>query len=98
MFGMAQGRYTRVESAPVNIGAIVRDTNREVDMSAKEMSLVTGVDPATLSRALDGDGPIDLWRFSLLPMRWWRVFLMKFSGALIASWFDERVSDLKRSA
>lgn len=98
MWAMAQGRYTRVETAPVNVGAIIRETNREVDMSLKEVALVTGIDPATLSRALDGDGPLDLWRFSLLPMRWWRVFLMKLSSALIATWFDERVSDMKRSA
>ncbi len=98
MWAMAQGRYTRVETAPVNVGGIIRDTNREVDMSLKEIALVTGTDPATLTRALDGDGPIDLWRFSLLPMRWWRVFLMKLSSALIVSWFDEQVSDIKRSA
>lgn len=97
MFCMAQGRYTRVV-APVDLGVIFRETCREIDMSLKEVALVTGSDPATLSRALDGDGPLDMWRVSTMPMRWWRVFLMKLSAALIVSWFDERVEDARKAS
>lgn len=92
MFCMAQGSYSRV-SAPVHVGQVIRETCREIDMSLKEAALVMDLDAATLSRGLNGDGPLDLWHFVLLPMRWHRVFLMKLSSALIVSWFDERVAE-----
>lgn len=97
MWAMAQGRYTHVATA-VQVGELIRETCRETDMSLKELAITCELDPATLSRGLDGDGSLDLWHLALAPMRFWRVFLMKFTSALIVQWFDERVSETKRRA
>lgn len=96
MFCMAQGTYTRT-AAPIHIGALIRETCREIDMSCKEAALTQEIDPATWTRALNGDAPIDFWHLVLMPMRFWRPFLGKLASALIVSWFDERVND-RRSA
>jgi hypothetical protein len=99
-FCMAQGVY-RKSTSPIDVGVLIRDTCREIDMTLKEAALIQGIDFATWSRALSGAAPLDLWHLASLPMRFHRVFLMKFSSALIVSWFDERVvetSNERRSA
>jgi hypothetical protein len=95
MWAMAQGRYSRVERS-VHVGSLIRESCREIDMGMKELAITCELDPATLSRGLDGDGSLDLWHLALAPMRFWRVFLMKFTSALIVQWFDERVSENTR--
>jgi hypothetical protein len=92
VFGMAQGVY-RKSNSPIDVGAIIRDTCREVDMALTEAARVMVIDEATWSRALRGDAPLDLWHIAKLPLRFWRVFLMRLSSALIKVWFDEHVAD-----
>lgn len=92
MFCMAQGTYTRT-AAPVHVGALIRETCREIDMSQKDAALTMGIDQATWARSLNGDAPLDLWKLVSMPMRFWRPFLGKLASALIVSWFDERVKE-----
>lgn len=95
-FCMAHAHYRPTPISAVHVGKIVRDTCHEIDMPLKEAAALMHLDPAQLSRALDGQAALDLWHVSLMPMRWWRVFLMKLSSALIVSWFDERVSETSK--
>lgn len=91
---MAQGVYAPVESR-VDVGALVRATTTSLGMSLKEFAITTGMDESTLTKALRGAAPLDLWKLCRLPLTWWQTFLPKLASALIQAWFSEVTVDVR---
>lgn len=78
----------------VDVGAIAERTTMEVGMSLKELALTCEYpDSSTLCRAFKGQAPLDLWHLRHAPIKWWQVFLMKLSSALIEAWWDTRIGE-----
>jgi hypothetical protein len=77
----------------IDLGRLIDETLRVIDMSHKEAALTATMDPPQWTRALRGEQPLDLWKLRYLPLRFWQVFLPKFASALIQAWFDETVGE-----
>ena len=80
----------------IDVGALVRETTRELGMLDKECHTSWGeTNNSEWSRALDGYAALDLWKMSELPLKWWQAFLPKFGAALIKYHFRQLMGDLK---
>lgn len=77
--------------AAVLPGHILSCVLREKDMSQKEASIITGIDPAHFCRMLRDEGPFDLQKVKRLPYRilapFWRKFFFDF--------LDEDMSEMR---
>ena len=83
----------------IDVGALVRETTRELNMLDKEMYTAwnDANGAAEWSRAQDGFAPLDLWKMSEVPLKWWQAFLPKFGAALIKYHFRQLMGDLKQA-
>jgi len=87
---MAQGVYP-TRTPRVNVGALVLEAWREIDMQQKEAALIAEWDESTLSKALQQKAAMDLWKMVEWPLRFWQMFLPLLAKALITSWWNGRV-------
>lgn len=85
-------------NAGINMGALVRQSMREVEMLDKEGWIACGYPSASqFSKALAGEAPLDLWRMRDMPAKFWRVFLFKLASAVICQFWDD-VTQSERKA
>jgi hypothetical protein len=72
----------------VDVGGLVADCLRELDICHKEAWMVAGYgDGAQWHRALKGQAPLDLWKLRHLPIQFWQKFLPKLASSLIQQFF-----------
>lgn len=82
----------------VNVGALIKDTLREIDLQVTSAARIQDVNEATWTRALQGAAPLDLWRMRTLGWPFWRVFAPKFIAASFALWCQDRFTEWKERA
>lgn len=88
---MAQGIYSPRRVARVDVGGLVIDAWKASDLEQKEAAILAEWDHATLSRALRQQAPLDLWKMTAWPLRFWQAFLPLLGKALITTWWEGRV-------
>jgi hypothetical protein len=82
----------------LDVGAVVADVLRRLDLSQKQASIYCGYpagDCSGFSRALAGELPLDLWRLRHLPKEFWKEFIPALASAFIREWFADLLGDFK---
>jgi hypothetical protein len=82
-----------IVSDGIDVGGLLIDALRLVDVSHKEAGLCCGVDASQFARAIRGKAPLDLWKLRHLPKRVWPVFMAQMASALIVHWWCQEMTE-----